>query len=179
MLAKARSIDIMSGTRWRLDRLKKALTATPPSNTRNGTFEKAQFLGRSTMAKKKDLDDDQLMDDFDEDSSLEFEQGEELDFAGEDDLLLEEGEEDEDLSPSVLYKGVSRPKTDDDWRQLLMEAKSDGVPEYQLAGNYREGELLSHSRFGLGVVTKVITPRKIEVIFETSKKLMAMNVATP
>jgi hypothetical protein len=131
------------------------------------------------MAKKKDLDDDRLIEDFDDENTLEFEQGEELDFAGEEDLLLEEGEEDEDLSPSVLYKGVSRPKTDDDWRQLLLEAKSDGVPEYQLVGNYREGELLSHPRFGLGVVSKVITPRKIEVIFETSKKLMAMNVTAP
>ncbi len=127
----------------------------------------------------KDMDGDQMMDDFEDDSGLEFEQTDELDFAGDDDLLLDEGEEDEDLLPSVLYKGITRPKTDDDWRQLLLDASKDGVPEYKISDNYREGALLVHPAFGIGVVTKLISPRKMEVIFENSKKLMAMNIATP
>ncbi|MHC1724783.1 MAG: hypothetical protein AB9866_01970 [Syntrophobacteraceae bacterium] len=126
---------------------------------------------------KKDMDGDQ-MDDFEEDSGLEFEQSEELDFAGEDDLLLEDGDDDEEL-PSVLYKGITRPKTEEDWRQLLLEASKDGVPEYRIMDTYRDGSLLTHPDFGLGVVSKVISPRKMEVIFESSKKLMAMNVVPP
>lgn len=126
---------------------------------------------------KKGIEDDQMMEEFDEDSSLEYDQGDELDFAGEDELLLEEGDEEEELIPSVLYKGVSRPKTDDDWRQLLMEASREGVPEYQMTDTYKEGDLIVHPAFGLGVVSKVISPRKIEVIYETNKKLMAMNIA--
>ena len=125
---------------------------------------------------KKDMDSDQMMDDFEEDSGLEFEQTDELDFAGEDDLLLEEGEEDEDMLPSVLYKGITKPKTDEDWRQLLLDASREGVPAYKISDSYREGALLLHTDFGLGVVTKVISPRKMEVIFETSKKLMAMSI---
>lgn len=128
---------------------------------------------------KKDMDNDQMMDDFEDDSGLEFEQTDELDFTGEDDLLLEESEDDEDLVPSVLYKGITRPKTDEDWRQLLLEAGTEGVPEYKLADTYREGALIMHATFGLGVVSKVISPRKMEVIFESSKKLMAMNVDAP
>jgi hypothetical protein len=127
----------------------------------------------------KDMDGDQMMDDFEDDSGLEFEQTDELDFAGDDDLLLDEGEEDEDLLPSVLYKGITRPKTDDDWRQLLLDASKDGVPEYKISDNYREGALLVHPTFGIGVVAKLISPRKMEVIFENSKKLMAMSIATP
>ncbi len=103
----------------------------------------------------------------------------ELDFAGDDDLLLEDGEDDEDLLPSVLYKGITRPKTDDDWRQLLLDASREGVPEYKISDSYREGALLLHPTFGIGVVTKIISPRKMEVIFEISKKLMAMSVAPP
>ena len=110
---------------------------------------------------------------------LEFEQTDELDFAGEDDLLLEEGEDDEDLLPSVLYKGITRPKTDDDWRQLLLDASREGVPAYKISDAYREGALLIHPTFGIGVVTKLISPRKMEVIFENSKKLMAMNIVSP
>ena len=123
---------------------------------------------------KKDMDSDQMMDDFE--SGLEFEQTDELDFAGDEDLLLEEGDEDDDMLPSVLYKGITKPKTDEDWRQLLLDASRDGVPAYKIPDGYREGALLLHPNFGLGVVTKVISPRKMEVIFETSKKLMAMNI---
>lgn len=128
---------------------------------------------------KKDMDNDQMMDDFEDDSGLEFEHTDELDFTGEDDLMLEENEDDEDVVPSVLYKGITRPKTDEDWRQLLLEAGTEGVPEYRIADGYREGALIMHTTFGLGVVTKVISPRKMEVIFENSKKLMAMNVVPP
>jgi hypothetical protein len=131
------------------------------------------------MPKKKDIEDDPLLEEFDDDGSLEFDQGGELDFAGEDDLLIEEGDEEEEFAPSVLYKGVSRPKTDDDWRQLLLEASKEGVPTYQMSDAYREGDLVSHSQFGLGVVSKLISSRKMEVIFDTSKKLMATNVTSP
>jgi hypothetical protein len=127
---------------------------------------------------QKDMDTDQMMDDFEDDSGLEFEQTDELDFTGDDDLLLDESEDDDDI-PSVLYKGITRPKTEEDWRQLLLEASKEGVPEYKLSDSYREGALLMHVAFGLGVVSKVISPRKMEVIFESSKKLMAMNVAPP
>jgi hypothetical protein len=125
---------------------------------------------------KKDMDSDQMMDDFEEESGLEFEQTDELDFAGDEDLLLEEGDEDDDMLPSVLYKGITKPKTDEDWRQLLLDASREGVPAYKISDSYREGALLLHTDFGLGVVTKVISPRKMEVIFEASKKLMAMNI---
>jgi hypothetical protein len=128
---------------------------------------------------KKDIDSDGMMDDFEDDSGLEFEQTDELDFAGEDDLLLEDAEDDEDLLPSVLYKGITRPKTDEDWRQLLMDASREGVPAYKISDTYRDGALLIHPTFGIGVVTKLISPRKMEVIFESSKKLMAMNIASP
>jgi len=127
----------------------------------------------------KDMDGEGMMDDFEDDSGLEFEQTDELDFAGDDDLLLEEGEDDEDLLPSVLYKGITRPKTDDDWRQLLLDASREGVPEYKISDSYREGALLMHPVFGIGVVTKLISSRKMEVIFESSKKLMAMSIVPP
>ena len=128
---------------------------------------------------KNNMDPDKMMDDFEDDSGLEFEQTDELDFAGEDDLLLDESEEEDEMLPSVLYKGITRPKTDEDWRQLLMEAGREGVPDYKISDAYKEGALVMHSSFGLGVVSKVISPHKIEVIFENSKKLMAMSIPAP
>jgi len=126
---------------------------------------------------KKNIEDSPIIEEFDDDGGLEFDQQDELDFGADEDLLIDEGEEEEDLVPSVLYKGVSRPKTDEDWRQLLLEASREGVPTYELSETYREGMLILHPLFGLGVVSKVISPRKIEVIFENSKRLMAMNLS--
>lgn len=127
---------------------------------------------------KKNMEDDQLMEEFDDEGGIGFDQGDELDFTGEEDLLLEESE-DEEISPSVLYKGVSRPKTEEDWRQLLMEASREGVPVYSMTDSYREGDLIVHPQFGTGVVSKVISSRKAEIIFDVSKKLMAMSVVPP
>ncbi len=127
---------------------------------------------------KKNMDDDQLMDDFEDQGEMEFSQGEELDFAADEELLLDE-EGEEDYTPSVLYKGVSKPKTEDDWRQLLLEAGSEGVPEYKMGETYKDGMLIKHPNFGLGVVSKVISQHKMEVVFDVNKKLMAMNVAPP
>lgn len=128
------------------------------------------------MPKKIRTEDDAPMEEYDDEQSLEFDQGEELDFGGEEDLLLDDVDEDDEIGPSVLYKGVSRPKTEDDWRQLLMDANKEAVPSYQLTDSYREGDLVVHKEFGFGVVSKVISSRKMEVVFENSKKLMAMNV---
>jgi len=128
------------------------------------------------MPKKIRTEDDAPMEEYDDEQSLEFDQGEELDFGGEEDLLLDDVDEDDEIGPSVLYKGVSRPKTEDDWRQLLMDANKEAVPTYQLTETYREGDLVIHKDFGFGVVSKVISSRKMEVVFENSKKLMAMNV---
>lgn len=131
------------------------------------------------MPKKIRTEDDAPMEEYDDEQSLEFDQGEELDFGGEEDLLLDDVDEDDEIGPSVLYKGVSRPKTEEDWRQLLMDANKEAVPSYQLTDNYREGDLFIHKDFGFGVVSKVISSRKMEVVFENSKKLMAMNVTLP
>jgi hypothetical protein len=124
----------------------------------------------------KNMDSDGMMDDLEDEAGPEFEQSDELDFAGEDDLLLDEGEDEEDLLPSVLYKGITKPKTDEDWRQLLLDASKEGVPEYEIVAPYKEGDLLMHQSFGMGVVTKVISPKKMEVIFENAKKLLAMSI---
>lgn len=128
---------------------------------------------------KTGIDDDQL-EEFDDEGRLEYDEpGDELDFAAEDDLLGDDLEDDEEAGPSVLYKGVSRPKTDDDWRQLLMEASREGVPDYRISDTYHDGALIMHPVFGFGVVSKVISPKKMEVIFDSTKRLMAMNVTPP
>jgi len=134
-------------------------------------------MGESMV--KNNKHEDEMIDEFESEDDLEFSQDDELDFAEEDvDILLDE-EDEEEIIPSVLSKGANRPKTDEDWRQLLLQANKAGVPGYRMDDSYHDGALILHPTFGLGVVTRVITAKKMEVIFENTKKLMAMNVTPP
>lgn len=46
---------------------------------------------------------------------------------------------------------------------------------YRMSETYREGEPLTHPKFGLGFVLKTLGQQKMEVIFEREVKAMAMN----
>ncbi len=132
---------------------------------------------------KNSIDDEEFMEGMDEVNTEELSSDIELDYDEEEKLLLDEeigveGEEEEEI-PSVLLDNVVKPKTEDDWRKLLLEATPEGVPEYKITERYKEGDLLVHPKFGFGVVSKVKTPKKMEVVFENDKKLMAMNIVPP
>ncbi len=131
---------------------------------------------------RNSIDDEEFMEEMEEVDAEELSSDIELDYEEEKLLLDEEigveSEEEEEI-PSVLLDNVVKPKTEEDWRKLLLEATPDGVPEYRITEIYKEGDLLVHPKFGFGVVSKVKTPRKMEVIFENDKKLLAMNVVPP
>ncbi len=131
------------------------------------------------------MKDDDFIEEMDADESaigdadLEYDEDEEM-------IISDEIEVEEDVLPSVLMTGISRPKTDEEWYELLRNATREGlpegVPEYAITNSYEEGGLIVHPLFGPGVVAKVKTSRKMEVIFhnretgEMVKKLMAMNI---
>jgi hypothetical protein len=46
---------------------------------------------------------------------------------------------------------------------------------YNIAATFEAGEPLTHPKFGLGFVQKVIPPNKIEVMFETEIQTLAIN----
>ncbi|MDR2945362.1 MAG: hypothetical protein LBV79_01250 [Candidatus Adiutrix sp.] len=47
---------------------------------------------------------------------------------------------------------------------------------YNFREQYKSGQPLEHPKFGLGFVQKVIPPNKMEVMFETEIKTLAMNM---
>jgi len=57
-------------------------------------------------------------------------------------------------------------------------AASEATPRaYSFKETYEAGESLSHPKFGLGFVQRIIPPNKMEVMFETEIKTLAMNMA--
>ncbi len=59
-------------------------------------------------------------------------------------------------------------------REALNAAEEVPQP-YSIKGIYEAGQAVAHPKFGLGFVQKIIPPSKMEVMFETEIKTLAMN----
>ena len=60
----------------------------------------------------------------------------------------------------------------EEWERAMEQAKDAPIRVYAQDGSFAEGEKVDHSTFGLGLITKLIQPNKMEVIFEEGAKLM-------
>ena len=60
----------------------------------------------------------------------------------------------------------------EEWEMAMEEAKGAPIRVYAQDGSFGEGEKVDHSTFGKGLITKLIKPNKMEVIFEEGTKLM-------
>jgi hypothetical protein len=79
-------------------------------------------------------------------------------------------------SSNPKAKSLSRPEKDSNRWKDLVEAHGQQTPRsYRMQECFREGELISHSVFGTGVVIGVRTPEKIDVHFEKGIKLLAQG----
>lgn len=58
-----------------------------------------------------------------------------------------------------------------------IEGKGELEPvEYRMGGKYTEETIISHPKFGVGIVKRVLTERKIEVLFEGGRKTLVQNI---
>ncbi|MFO8090633.1 MAG: hypothetical protein R6U13_12395 [Desulfatiglandaceae bacterium] len=77
--------------------------------------------------------------------------------------------------PGSTPKNTSSRRTVADsekWEELLSAHEQETPRAYQMQECFTEGELISHSVFGTGVVTNVPAPEKIEVHFKEGTKLL-------
>jgi hypothetical protein len=58
------------------------------------------------------------------------------------------------------------------WEKALESAQDLPSSVYTLDGSFESGEKIDHKNFGLGLVTKLIHPNKMEVIFKEGTKIM-------
>jgi hypothetical protein len=114
-----------------------------------------------------------------------------LDEEQQDELFLEEEDEgfaedelelDEDVEQTE-EAGVRRapplPRvvdfSEEDFRAKLAGADSSTAKRYIMAGDYSPGDLILHPQFGLGIVAAILGPKKVQVIFPESSKVLVMN----
>lgn len=65
-----------------------------------------------------------------------------------------------------------------DWDSLSSEIQEDELVEYQLAADLSEVRGIRHKSFGVGVITKVISEKQIEVLFKDEMKILVHNYQT-
>ncbi len=59
-----------------------------------------------------------------------------------------------------------------------LNASGESPRPYDFKELFEVGQALDHSKFGLGFVQKIIPPNKMEVMFETEVKVLAMNMGS-
>lgn len=59
-----------------------------------------------------------------------------------------------------------------EWAQLSPDMNSEQAVNYSMDSFYKVGTLIKHPEFGIGINQRVVGLRKIEVLFETGKKIM-------
>lgn len=82
-----------------------------------------------------------------------------------------EGEE-EEPAPPVKKKAVKAKPT---WDQVMAKHAKKQPKPYQLGEYFKEMEVLSHPKFGVGFVTENIGDDKIEVTFKDDKRVLVHN----
>jgi hypothetical protein len=81
-----------------------------------------------------------------------------------------ESDEEQPEAPTSKKKVKAKPT----WEQVMAKAKKPPRP-YALAEYFKEMEIVSHPKFGVGYVTENIGDDKIEVTFQDDKRVLVHN----
>ncbi len=60
----------------------------------------------------------------------------------------------------------------EEWEKAMELSKDAPISVYEQDGTFKEGDKVDHRSFGKGLITKLILPNKLEVIFEEGTKFM-------
>ncbi len=63
------------------------------------------------------------------------------------------------------------------WERAIAGQPPNAFKAYTVKGTYQTGELIRHTRFGDGVIARVIDAQKMEVLFEDGPRTMAQAMA--
>lgn len=62
------------------------------------------------------------------------------------------------------------------WEKAIAGKAVSEFKKYTVAQTFAEGDLVRHTKFGDGVVTRVIDPRKIEILFKDEPRTLAQGM---
>ncbi len=62
------------------------------------------------------------------------------------------------------------------WEQAVTGKAVKDFTRYTVKGTFRQGELVHHTKFGDGVVTRIVDAAKVEVAFKDETRMLAQNL---
>ena len=74
--------------------------------------------------------------------------------------------------PSSASANARQAKVDAHFEEMVAGRDPSEALAYDMTGIFKEGDLLDHPTFGLGVVIARVMPDKIEVLFRQESKLL-------
>ena len=63
-----------------------------------------------------------------------------------------------------------------EWEEEIELKKLVEPVDYRLGGSYAEGTVINHPSFGVGIVKKILSNTKIEMLFQTGRKFLVQNI---
>jgi hypothetical protein len=80
--------------------------------------------------------------------------------------------------PAPRKKAASKTKAlsaEDNYESLMLGRDSSQAEKYAFSHEFADRDLVDHSTFGLGLVTRVLADQKIEVLFSGGPRLLVHN----
>lgn len=74
-------------------------------------------------------------------------------------------------APRMTAKAV-RNADEEEWIEATRQADPAKVLRYDMSRSYSVGHFVNHPSFGVGLVKSVTKPNKMEVLFESGRKLL-------
>jgi hypothetical protein len=81
--------------------------------------------------------------------------------------------------PAPRKKSVAGVPLDASYDSLMAGRDLSQTTKYAMAGEFDVRELIAHKTFGVGLVTRVLADRKIEVRFEMGTKVLVHHRSAP
>ncbi|NUP04685.1 MAG: hypothetical protein HOW73_01345 [Polyangiaceae bacterium] len=79
---------------------------------------------------------------------------------------------------SKAERGGSKLNTKQLWEKSIAGQPPSAFKAYNVKGTFSPGELIRHTRFGDGVVARIIDPMKVEILFEDGPRTMAQGLTS-
>jgi len=62
------------------------------------------------------------------------------------------------------------------WEQAVLGKAVNAFTRYTVKGTFKQGELVHHTKFGDGVVTRIVDAAKVEIAFKDETRMLAQNL---
>jgi hypothetical protein len=76
----------------------------------------------------------------------------------------------------VTRAEVARQDREKTWEKATVGRAVTDFKRYNVGATFREGDLVRHSKFGDGVVTRIVDTSKVEVMFKDETRMLAQGL---